>query len=310
MLGAVEVGRPRRQQAVLVGEVRQQQRLLAVVRDVEGLDAVEARRGEAREPPQDVVVAREVPERVRPDRDAAGVVDRGDRLRDGRGRAPAVGGLAGHEVGLEERRRLVEPGRAQQLGVARDRGGGEVRAADRAADRPARLELAGVRRQAELVEHRDHAVDPRRPVGAPLDEPARERRVGVVDAVAEDVEVLAERVDGRELDRRHDGDRVALGGGQRLGHAVDRVVVGEGEQPHAGSGRRGDDGGRFERPVRADRVRLEVEGRRAAAGAHPGSLSEVAPRRRWRPRAATIATIAGGLTRSPTARTPPRIRAS
>ena len=55
--------------ARVVGDLR----LLARVRDVEGLDAVEAERGEAVDRADDVLGRVDVPERVRPDGDAAGV---------------------------------------------------------------------------------------------------------------------------------------------------------------------------------------------------------------------------------------------
>ena len=137
-----------------------------------------------------------------------------------------------------------------------------MRAPDRQPGGAARLDLRAIRRQAELGELAGHAVDPRGAVGAPRGEPFGEARVGVVDAVAEDVEVLAELVDGRDLDGRHDRDPVLLGGGHGLADAVDRVVIGEREQLHAGRGCGRHDHGGFERAVGARRVRLQVEVRR------------------------------------------------
>jgi hypothetical protein len=118
-----------------------------------------------------------------------------------------------------------------------------------------------------------------RAVRAPPDEELRQGGIAGIDPVAEDVEVLAERVDGRQLDGRHEPDRVLGGGGARFGDAVDRVVVGERQERHAGRGRGGDDGGGRERAVRARGVRLQVERRGAGGTAHPGSFAEVDGRR-------------------------------
>jgi hypothetical protein len=88
----------------------------------------------------------------------------------------------------------------------------------------------------------------------------RQARVAVVDAVAEDVQVLAELVHGRQLDRGHDADLVLGGGGQRLADPVDGVVVGEREHLHAGARGGRDDRARGQRPVGERGVRLQVEG--------------------------------------------------
>src|SRR3712207_8656484 len=81
------------QEVELARLVVEQQRLLARVGDVEGLDAVDAVALEALEGLDRLVVGLEVPERVGPDRDAAGVVDRLDRLGDGGHRAADEGRL-------------------------------------------------------------------------------------------------------------------------------------------------------------------------------------------------------------------------
>ena len=133
MVGPVEVGRAGAQQAALLARARGEQRLLARVRDVERLDAVQAVAGEAVDDRDDLVGMVDVPERMRPDRDAAGRVDRGDRLGDRRRSAAAVGRSAGDQVGLEE---LAEVGEAlvgDALGVVGvvERGLCEVRPADR-----------------------------------------------------------------------------------------------------------------------------------------------------------------------------------
>ena len=99
-------------------------------------------------------------------------------------------------------------------------------------------------------------------VGAERGEALEQRGVGVVDAVAEDVEVLVLVLHGRDL---HGGDepqaRVPLGLGERLVQPVDRVVVGQREQLDAVGGGEPDDLGGRERPVGVDGVGLEIERR-------------------------------------------------
>ncbi len=236
--------------------MRQQLRLLAVVRGVEGLHAVEAGVLEPAQRLADLAWLPEVEERVRPDRDAARGVDRVDGLRDRRRRAAAVGGAARDEIGLEERRRLGEAGRFQSLAVRGDRRRREVRAPERAARGEARVELRPVGLEAQVAQERGHALDPVGAVGAPVRQALAERLVVVVDAVAEDVEVLPEIVDGRQLDRRHEVDLARARGRERLVDAVDRVVVRERQQLDPRGRRGGHDGGRLERSVRARRVRL------------------------------------------------------
>lgn len=99
---AVEVGGTGRDEVALGGEAGEQQRLVTGVRRVERLDAVQAGCGEPRERLADLGLAAEVPERVRPDRDAAGGVDGVHGLGDRRALAAAVRGTAGHEIGLQE----------------------------------------------------------------------------------------------------------------------------------------------------------------------------------------------------------------
>jgi hypothetical protein len=116
-------------------------RLLARVRRVEDLDAVDAQGREAVDDRQDVVVVVEVPERVRPDGDAAGAVDQVDRVGDGRVRAAHEARRSRHEVGLEDLRGVGQALGREPLRVARvgDDRLGEVRAADRLAGGAARL---------------------------------------------------------------------------------------------------------------------------------------------------------------------------
>ena len=116
---------------------------------------------------------------------------------------------------------------------------GQVRAADRLA--PAGAPRAGiVELEAQLAQLVGHRVDPADAVGAEVVERGQQRLVGVVELVAEDVQVLVRAVDGGELDGRAQVDAVARGCRERLGHAVDRVVVGQREQLTPASARVGD----------------------------------------------------------------------
>jgi len=87
-------------------------------------------------------------------------------------------------------------------------------------------------------------------VGAPLTvlpepgERVEERAAAVVDAVAEDVQVLALPVDRRELRRRDQAETASRRRLERLVDAVHRVMVGEREQLHARGVRRRDHGRR------------------------------------------------------------------
>src|SRR5213080_493984 len=69
--GAVEVGRARAEQAKLRAAARHEARLRLGVGDVERLDPVEPERREAIDGGQDVAGLVDVPERMRPHRDAA-----------------------------------------------------------------------------------------------------------------------------------------------------------------------------------------------------------------------------------------------
>ncbi len=97
--------------------------------------------------------------------------------------------------------------------------------------------------------------------------------MAVVQRVAADVEVLAVDVERRDLDPRYDADPgQRRGGRQRLVDAGDRVVIGQRQQLDPGGMRGVDHRGRRERAVAGERVRLEVEDGRHAAG---GSIARV-----------------------------------
>ena len=116
-----------------------------------------------------------------------------------------------------------------------------------------------------------------RAVGAEALQLGEEAGVGVVDAVAEDVEVLVVAVDGRQLGGGDDADRAAgrVRGRQRLGDAVDRVVVAEREQLDARGGRAGDDLGR--RAASRPSTSSATAGRRSGGGHRCGPYPHAAP---------------------------------
>jgi hypothetical protein len=145
-----------------------------------------------------------------------------------------------------------------------ERGLGEVRAPDRLARRAALLEHRVVDRPSQLLERLAHPVRARGSVVAVAGELGQEVGVVVVEAVAEDVQVLELVLHAGDLRRRHDRDAAdGLCGRDRLVDAVDRVVVGQREQLDAGLLGEADDLGGGQRAVGVDRVRLQVERGRA-----------------------------------------------
>ena len=103
-------------------------------------------------------------------------------------------------------------------------------------------------------------MDAAHPVGAEVLERGLQARVGRVELVAEDVQVLVLAVDARELGGAGQADAVLARGGERLGHAGDRVVVGQREQLDARRGRLRDHLGGRQRAVGLGRMGLEIEG--------------------------------------------------
>jgi hypothetical protein len=232
-------------------------RVCARVRDVEGLDAVEAHGDEPLDGVEDLGVGVEVPERVRPHGDPARGVDRLDRLGDRRRRAAAEGRRARDEVGHEEGGEVREAfgGDPVRVGRVVERGFGEMRAADRQARMAACVEGGAVEDEALLLEGGGHAIGAARPILTEPLEPVEEPGVGVVEAVAKDVKVLALAVQRGQLDRGDDAEvRRVRGRVERLLDAVDGVVVGEREQRDTGSRRARDDLRGWERPVRVRRM--------------------------------------------------------
>jgi hypothetical protein len=236
---AVEVGRAGGQQAELAAAVGDRRRLLRVVGGVEGLDAVEPHLGEAIDVLDHRRAIADVPERVRPDGDAAGLVHDLDRLRHRRRGAAAERRRARNEIGLEELRGVHDllALKAHPVGGMVESSLSEVRPADRRALRQVELQTA-------LAQRLGHADGAGRAVGLEGGQRAEQRDGAVVDEVAEDVEVLEVPVDRRELDRRDEAEAKSRARLHRLVDAVHRVMVGERQQLHARVGGRRHDGAR------------------------------------------------------------------
>jgi hypothetical protein len=96
---------------------------------------------------------------------------------------------------------------------------GEVRAADRPVARAARRERRLVQRPPQLAQRAGHPLGARDALGAVVGQRAQEIRVGVVDPVADDVQVLAGRIGRRDLHRRDHRDALRARGVERLGDA-------------------------------------------------------------------------------------------
>ena len=234
----VIVRRPRHQQPQLLAALRQKQRLLARVRGVEDLDAIEPGGAVAVNGRAHLAAVLDVPERMRPDGHPGRLVNPRDRLLDGGMRARHVAGLALNQVRRDERGDIRVPLFREPFGVGRvsqDRSR-QVRPPDRLAGRLARLDRSGVDLEAELAEPLRHRVGAALAVRARVEQPLAQQGAAVVDPVAEHVQVLVLAVDGRDLGGRDHPDAVHGARGERLVHAVDRVVVGQREQLHPGQG--------------------------------------------------------------------------
>jgi hypothetical protein len=231
--GAVEVGRAGGEQAELGAARGDRRRLLGAVRRIERLDAVEPERREAVDALGDHGGVVDVPERVRPDGDATGLVHDVDRLGHLGGGAPAERGRARYEIRLQELRGVHDLLALEAHPVGRMVEGSlsEVRSADRRALRQVEL-------QATVAQRLGHADGAGRPVGAEGGQRPEQRDSPVIDEVAEDVEVLEVPVDRRELDRRNDAEAKSSARLHRLVDAVHRVMVGERKQLHARVGGR------------------------------------------------------------------------
>ena len=76
----------------------------------------------------------------------------------------------------------------------------------------------------------------------------------MIDAVAEQVQILADGIDNRDLGRRDDLDPMFLPGGERFVGPGERVMVAERCELHAGLGGLGDHVGGNQRSVGMDRM--------------------------------------------------------
>jgi hypothetical protein len=237
--GAVEVGRAGGEQSELGAARGDHLCLPGVVGRIERLDAVEPERGEALDVNGDLGGFADVPERVRPDGHAAGLVDDLDRLSHRRRGAPTERRRARYEIGLQQLRGVHDllAREAHPVGGMVESSLSEVRPADRRALRQVDL-------QAAVAQRLGHTNGAGRAVGAEGRERSEERARAVVDEVAEDVEVLEIPVEGRELDRGNDAEAQSRARLHRLVDAVHRVMVGERQQLHARVGRRRHDGAR------------------------------------------------------------------
>jgi hypothetical protein len=138
----------------------------------------------------------------------------------------------------------------------------QVRPAHRLAGGLALGERRRVDGEAELLEPLRHGVRPALAIGARVAQALLEQRAAVVDPVPEHVQVLVLPVHGRDLGGGRDAHSVEGPGRERLVHAVHRVVVGEGEQLHAGLCGVRHHVGHRKRAVGVERMRLEIERRR------------------------------------------------
>ena len=224
----VEVGRAGGQEAAL-GAVRGDEAgLLGVVGRVEGLDAVEPERREAVDGLEHGLARVDVPERMGPDGDAAGLVDERDGLGHGRLGPPPIGRRARDEIGLEQLRGVHDllAREAHPVGGMIESGLGKMRTTERGPLGELELEAAG----AQGVGHAPAAGGP---IGTELGQRLEQARGGVVEQVAEQVEVLPVVVESGELDGGDHAEAASRARLERLVDAVHRVMVGERQQLHA-----------------------------------------------------------------------------
>jgi hypothetical protein len=240
VVGPVEVGRARGEEVQLGAALDDHARADGVVGRVERLDPVEPDLDEAVDRVEHGLGVGHVPERVRPDGGAAGVVDDRDGLGDGRRRPAAIGGRAGDEIGLEKLRGVHDllVLEAHPVGGMVKGGLSEMRTTDRGA-------LRKVEREPDLAQRLGHAHRAGGAVGAEGRERVAEPGRPVVEPVAEDVEVLLVAVEGRELHGRDDPEAASQARLERLVDAVHRVMVGQRQQLDARVRR-----GRYHRPRR------------------------------------------------------------
>jgi len=261
MARAVEVRRAGAQQAAVCGGVVKQSRLRLVVGDVEDLDPVQPQGAIALERVDHRLRVGDVPERVRPDRDASSGVDHVDGL--GRGRLGAAGEtrLSLDQVAADQVADRGDPliGETDAVGGVTEDRFCEVRATDRQTRGPALLDRCAVELESRGPHAVDHPIRAPGAIGAKAVERVEQRDVVVVDPVPEHVDVSCRLVDDAQLDRGHQLQLPLDRGRERLVDSLHRVVVGQREQPDARVGGGGDHVPRREVPVGVRGVRLKVE---------------------------------------------------
>ena len=159
-------------------------------------------------------------------------------------------------------------GQPVRVGRVGQDGGGEMRSAHRLARRAARVDRGGVDLEPELTQAGGHRFRPALAVTAGVQQALGQQRAAVIDPVAEHVQVLVAAVDRRDLGGRHHPHAVQGARREGLVHAVDGVVVGEGEQLHPRPRGVLHHLGGGQLAVGVQRVGLEVEG--GGAHAAPG----------------------------------------
>ena len=191
VVGPVEVGRARGEQAERGAALGEQPRLLGVVGDVEGLHAVDSQRAEALDGVERLAGLGEVPEGMRPDGQAAGFVYGRHRLLHGGDLAQAIGRAALDEICADEVADVLDalPPQPGGVGGGVEHGGGYVRAPDRLSGGAARGDLGFVELQAKLAQGGGHAQRASLAIGQEVRQLRAQRGARVVDAVAEDVQL-------------------------------------------------------------------------------------------------------------------------
>jgi hypothetical protein len=231
--GTVEVGRAGGQEVAL-GAVRgDEPGLLGVVGRVESLDAIEPERREAVDGLEHGLAGLDVPERVGPDGDPAGLVDERDGLGHGRLGPPPVGRGSGDEIGLQQLRGVHD-----LLALEAHPVGGMIEGGLREMGTTERGALGDVELQAAGAQGAGHALAAGGPIGTELGQRLEQARGAVVEQVAEEVEVLPVVVERGELDGGNHAEAVSRARLERLVDAVHRVMVGQRQQPHARFGGR------------------------------------------------------------------------
>jgi hypothetical protein len=139
----------------------------------------------------------------------------------------------------------------------------QVRPAHRLAGLLARVDGGLVHREAELPEPRGHLVRAALAIRPGVGQALLEQGAAMVDPVAQDVQVLVLAVDRGDLSGGRDAHAVQGARGERLVHPVHGVVIRQGQQLDPGLGGVRHHVGHLQLAVGVQRMRLQIEGRRA-----------------------------------------------